>query len=72
MCCHDGAKSYSAMAEWGRNYGKEISKALGFTHEKTPCAATFCIIFRKIEIKLMEFILGQWADSVLSVHINRW
>jgi len=59
-----GAKGYCAIAEWGRNYGKEISKALGFTHEKTPCSATFCNIFRKIEIKLIESILGQWADSI--------
>jgi predicted transposase YbfD/YdcC len=64
MMC--GAKGYSAIAEWGRNYGKEISKALGFTHEKTPCAATFCNIFRKLEVKLMESILGQWADSISS------
>jgi predicted transposase YbfD/YdcC len=62
MIC--GVKGYSAIAEWGRNYGKEISKALGFTHEKTPCAATFCNIFRKLEVQLMESILGQWADSI--------
>ncbi len=64
MMC--GAKGYCAIAEWGRNYGKEISKSLGFTHEKTPCAATFCNIFRRLEIKLMESILGQWADSISS------
>ncbi len=64
MIC--GAKGYSAIAEWGRNYGKEISTALGFTHEKTPCAATFCNIFRKLEVQLMESILGQWADSISS------
>ena len=64
MMC--GAKGYIAIAEWGRNYGKEISKALGFTHEKTPCVATFCNIFRKLEVQLMESILGQWADSISS------
>jgi predicted transposase YbfD/YdcC len=64
MMC--GVKGYSAIAEWGRNYGKEISKALGFTHEKTPCSATFCNIFRKLEIQLMESILGQWADNISS------
>lgn len=64
MC---GAKGYSAIAEWGRNYGKEISKVLGFTREKTPCSATFCNIFRGLDIKLMESKLGQWADSISSV-----
>ena len=59
-----GAKGYCAMAEWGRNHCKEISKALGFTHKKTPCAATFCNIFRKLDTKLMESILGKWADSI--------
>jgi len=64
MC---GAKGYLAMSEWGRNYGKEISKALGFTHQKTPCSATFCNIFRKLDIKLMESKLGEWANNVSSV-----
>ncbi|HEX8090474.1 MAG TPA: transposase family protein [Blastocatellia bacterium] len=39
MLC--GYKCYSAMAEWRRNYGQDLAKALGFTHKKTPCAATF-------------------------------
>jgi len=44
MRCHD-AKGYSAIAEWGRNYDKEFAKALGFTHEKTPCSATFWVVY---------------------------
>ncbi|MFY9222356.1 MAG: hypothetical protein WAQ98_06800 [Blastocatellia bacterium] len=35
-----GYKSYSAIAEWGRNYGKEIAQALGFKEGKTPCVGT--------------------------------
>jgi hypothetical protein len=38
MLC--GYRSYSAMADWGRNYGHDLARALGFTHKKTPCAST--------------------------------
>ena len=63
MC---GARSYSAIADWGRNYDRRFIEALGFIHKKTPCVATFHIIFRNIDIKLLEAKLGEWAEGVLS------
>ncbi len=62
MLC--GARSYSAMAEWGRNYGVRIAQALGFTHA-TPCAATLHTIFRQVPREEFEARLGAWADRVL-------
>jgi predicted transposase YbfD/YdcC len=62
MLC--GARSYSAIAEWGRNYGTRIARALGFTHD-TPCAATLHTIFRHIDRDEFEAYLGVWADSVV-------
>jgi predicted transposase YbfD/YdcC len=67
MC---GYKGYRAFAEWGRNYDKEVTghslmQALGFTHGKGPCPATFSNVFRGINVKLFEEKLSGWAESVL-------
>jgi len=62
MLC--GYRSYSAIAEWGRNYGTGIAQALGFTH-KTPCAATLHTIFRHVDREDLEARLGTWAESVV-------
>jgi len=62
MLC--GARSYSAIAEWGRNYGVRIAQALGFTHG-TPCAATLHTIFRHVDRDEFEAHLGAWADQVV-------
>jgi predicted transposase YbfD/YdcC len=60
-----GYRSYGAMAEWGRNYGAELTAALGFQHGQTPCAATLHTIFRHLDTEQFEARLGQWAESVL-------
>jgi hypothetical protein len=52
-----GYRSYSAIAEWGRNYGTDIAQALGFTHS-TPCAATLHTIFRCIDREAFEAKVG--------------
>ena len=62
MLC--GARSYSAIAEWGRNYGLRIAQALGFTHA-TPCAATLHTVFRHVNRDAFEAHLGAWADQVV-------
>ena len=63
MLC--GYRSYSAIAEWGRNYGQDLARALGFTHDKTPCASTLHTIFRNLDRQCFEYGLGLWAESVI-------
>jgi len=64
MLC--GYQSDSAMAEWGRCYGHKLAWALGFTHAKTPCAATLFHVLHQLDGTLVEATLGAWAASVLT------
>ena len=64
--CLCGYCSYSAIAEWGRNYGKSLTQALGFTHQTTPCAATLNTILRHVNKDEVEEKLGRWAAGVLA------
>ena len=63
MLC--GYRSYSAIAEWGRNYGTRIAQSLGFRH-KTPCAATLHTVFRQVDRDTLEARLGAWAERVMA------
>jgi hypothetical protein len=64
MLC--GYRSYSAIAEWGRHYDRALVEALGFTHTPTPCAATFFLLFCKLDRTRFEAVLGAWAETVLA------
>jgi predicted transposase YbfD/YdcC len=66
MLC--GYRSYGAIAEWGRNYGRELVTALGFLQGKTPCASALHWIFRHLDCLQFESQLGQWAESVLQAY----
>ncbi len=61
-----GYRSYSAMAEWGRNYGVGLMAALGFTHPTPPCAATLHRVLRRLDRRQVEAALGAWAEEVLA------
>jgi predicted transposase YbfD/YdcC len=63
MLC--GARSYTAIADWGRNYGQQLTRALGFTHQKTPCASTLHTIFSNIDKQAVEQSLSLWAETVM-------
>ena len=65
-----GYRSYSAIAEWGRNYGAELARALGFTHQKTPCASTLHTVFRNLDRQLFEQELGSWAEAVMGESLS--
>lgn len=64
MLC--GYRSYSAMAEWGRNYGQALASALGFKNGKTPCTATLHTVFRHLDKQDFERQLALWAETLLS------
>lgn len=63
MLC--GARSYTAIAAWGRNYGGRLMQALGFTRQP-PCAATLHTVLRRVDREAVEAKLGAWAEGLLS------
>lgn len=63
MLC--GYRSYTTMAEWGRNYGAHLTRALGFTRQP-PCAATLHTVFRRVDREVLEAKVGAWAEGLLA------
>lgn len=57
-----GAKSYKAIAEYGRTH-EQLRKSFGFRHPKTPCAATLHTVFRALDVEIFTEKLTQWATS---------
>ena len=60
MLC--GARSLYAISQWGRDQGQEVSEALGFTRERTPCVSTLHQVFSRLDREAFEGLLGQWLQ----------
>jgi hypothetical protein len=58
-----GAKSLYAIAQFGRDRGKEFSAALGFTRERTPCCTSFHYLFEKLDREAFERAIGRWVKG---------
>ncbi len=58
MLC--GAQSRYAVAQWGRDQGEWLGRALGFRHGKTPCNTTLFRIFTALDVGQFERVLGDW------------
>ena len=59
-----GQNSYTAIATWGRTQPR-LAKALEFRHPKTPCAATFHNLYKKLDVVRLEQTLTQWVQAKL-------
>ena len=63
MLC--GARSLSAMAQWGRLQPPAVVAALGFTRERTPAVSTLHQVFSHLDVTAFEAALATWAQTAL-------
>lgn len=57
-------KGYTSIATWARSQ-PELTKALGFKSEKTPCASTLHNLLKCLDVVSLETSLTKWAASKL-------
>jgi hypothetical protein len=60
-----GAKSYTAIAQFGRDKGFALAAALGFRRGKTPTKSTLSVLFRALDVQAFEAALSRWVASRL-------
>lgn len=65
MLC--GARSLYAIAQFGRDRGKEFAHALGFTRDTTPCCTTLHYLFANLDKAAFEDAIARWAGAMAGV-----
>lgn len=63
MMC--GARSESAIAEWGRNYGHKWLRRLGIKRNTVPSQSTIHRVFKGIKVAALERAITEWSESLL-------
>ena len=61
MLC--GCRSVFAIAQFGRDRGKQFAAALGFTREQTPCCTTLHTLFGALDVAAFERALARWTTD---------
>jgi predicted transposase YbfD/YdcC len=56
-----GARSVYAIAQFGRDRGREFAAALGFTRDRAPCGATLHYVFKALDGAAFEAAVRRWA-----------
>ena len=62
-----GHKGYTPIATWARTQ-PALTNALGFKDRKTPCAAAFHNLLKKLDTVKLEQALTKWATAVYQSH----
>lgn len=60
-----GAKSYTAIAQFGRQRGAALALALGFRRGTTLRKSTLSNLFRRLDVAAFEAALARWVASRL-------
>jgi hypothetical protein len=60
MLC--GARSLYAIAQWGRDHGPEMARALGF-RKGTPCVATLHLLFKRLDRDRLEAVMAGYFQE---------
>lgn len=63
-----GMKSLEALAQFGRDHGKALAHALGFTRGKTPNKSCLSKLFRRLDIDSLEEVLARWIGGRIQHH----
>lgn len=61
-----GARSLTAISQWGREHSEQVLEALGFTHFPGPCVATLHRIFSRLDVAAFERVLSAWLQTWLA------
>jgi hypothetical protein len=57
-----GCRSLYAIAQFGRDRGREFALELGFTHKHTPCCATLHYLFARLDREKFESAIRNWLE----------
>src|SRR5947209_7474039 len=69
LCCVAvmcGARSQSAIAEWGQNYGARWLARLGIRRRRGPSQPTLHRIFKGLDCARLEQCVTRWAERALA------